>query len=316
MRLDASSLADMSAIHPDQVLRTLGLHAADSADAPTGGMSGSTLTRAVTDDGAPVIVKVSGFNSDAARDQAYRELAVYTEIAPEQAIPTPRLIADHRATTWTAIALAWHDPAPPAPAWSADEWSVFARALGRLHRDVRRVPAIFHRKRSTPTDPQGGLKSFAERLWHGPGDPERIRTVLNDLELLEGGARSGPVSFVHGDCHIGNVLTADRQFMLVDWQSARVGPSAADLAFTFTRAVPTGAAIPRDHTIAAYCDEVGVDVARTDQQITAHQILTLVRQYPEYAGFLDQVEVDRLRNELDELLGRWRSGGGRGSLTR
>ena len=301
------SLAAMSAIPPDQVLRILGLHAAGRADAPTGGMSGSTLTRAVTDDGEPVIVKMSGFDSGAARDQAHRELAVYTEIAPEHAIPTPRLIAYHRATTWIAIALACHDPAPPAPEWNADDWSAFARALARLHRDVHPVPTIFHRKHSTPTDPQGGLKSFAERLWHGPGDPERIRMVLDDLPLLEEVASCRPVSFVHGDCHIGNVLTADRQFVLVDWQSARVGPSAADLAFTFTRAVPTGAAIPRDNAVAAYCDEAGVDVAQTDQQITAHQILTLVRQYPEFAGILDQAEVDRLRNGLDELLGRWRS---------
>ncbi|MEU4362149.1 aminoglycoside phosphotransferase family protein [Promicromonospora sp. NPDC023987] len=302
----------MSPIHPDHVLRMLGLHAADSADAPTEGMSGSTLTRAVADDGAPAIVKMSVLDSDAARDQAYRELAVYTEIAPEHAIPTPCLIAHHRTTTWIAIALARHDPAPPAPEWSAAEWSAFAKVLGGLHRDVHPVPAIFPREHSMPAEPQGGLKSFAERLWHGPGDPERIRTVLNDLEPLEEVARSGPVSFVHGDCHIGNVLTADRQLMLVDWQSARVGPSAADLAFTFTRAVPTGAAIPRDYAIAAYCDEAGVDVARTDQRITAHQILTLVRQYPEFAGYLDQAEADLLRNEFDDLLSRWRS---RGSLT-
>jgi thiamine kinase-like enzyme len=134
--------------------------------------------------------------------------------------------------------------------------------------------------------------------------------VLDDLDLLEEAARRGPLSFLHGDCHVENVLhTSDQQPLLVDWQSARVGPSVTDLAFAFTRAVPTGAAVPRAHAIAAYCSEAGVDVARTDQQITAHQILTLVRQYPEFSSFLNEAEVGRLRGELDALLSRWRNRG-------
>ena len=305
-----SSLVDMSGIHPDQVLQILGLRAVTNADAPTGGMSGSTLTRAVTADDEPVIVKVSALDSDAARDQARRELAVYTTIAPEHALPTPRLIAHYRAAGWMAIAVTRHDPAPPAPEWSADDWGAFARMLGRIHRDVHPVPNLFQPRSSVAVDPQQGLEAFAERLWHGPGDLRRIRTVLDDLRLLEEAAGFGAVSFVHGDCHIGNVLhTADRRPMLVDWQSARTGPPAADLAFAFTRAVPTGASIPREHVIAVYCDEAGADVAQTDRQITAHQILTLVRQYPEFASFLGPAEVSHLRVELDQLLGRWRNPG-------
>lgn len=300
----------MNALQRDQVLRTLGVRAAGTAATPAGGMSGSTLTQAFTDDGEPVIVKVTVLDSDAARDQANRELAVYTELAPVHAIPTPRLVAHHRAATWMAIALARHDPAPPAPEWAAGDWSAFAKVLGRLHRDVHPVPDFLHRRRRPVTaGPQGALQSFAERLWHGPGDAERIRTVLNELELLEEVACSRPVSFVHGDCHIGNVLTADRQFMLVDWQSARVGPSAGDLSFAFIRAASTGADIPRDQAVAAYCEEIGLDVARTERQVTAHQLLALVRQYPDFSGFLNKAGVGRLRREFDDLLGRWGSGG-------
>ncbi|WP_460889311.1 aminoglycoside phosphotransferase family protein [Promicromonospora xylanilytica] len=273
-------------------------------------MSGSALTRAVTRDGEPAIVKVTVLDSDTARDQAYRELAVYAQLAPVYAIPTPRLIAHHRAATWLAVALAHHDPAPAAPQWSADDWGDLARILGRLHRDVRRVPNSFRRDDEARARSHGDLKTFARRLWHGPGDAARVQWVLQDLELLEQVARSGPASFVHGDCHIGNVLRgANRQPMLVDWQSARVGPSAADLAFAFTRAVPTGAAIPRDLALSAYCDEAGVDPAQTEQQVTAHQLLTLVREYPEFSGFLSTAEVAHLREGLDRLLSRWRSRG-------
>lgn len=273
-------------------------------------MSGSALTTAVTGDGEPVIVKVSALDSDARCDQAGRELAVYTQLAPEYALPTPRLIAHYRATDWIAIAIARHDPAPAAPDWGADDWCAFARILGRIHCDVLLVPNALRQEQPVRVDSRDSLKFFAEQLWHGPGDRERIRVVLDDLDLLEKVAGQGPVSFLHGDCHLENVLhTTDRQPLLVDWQSARVGPSAADLAFAFTRAVPTGAAVPRAHAIAAYCSESGVDVARTDERITAHQILTLVRQYPEFSSFLNETEVGRLRGELDALLSRWRNRG-------
>lgn len=305
-----SSLAGMSAPHPGQVLSTLGLRAADTDDNPSGGMSGSALTAAVTGDGEPVIVKVSALDSGVRRDQACRELAVYTQLAPRYALPTPRLIAHHRAADWIAIAIARHEPAPPAPEWGIDDWRAFAQMMGRLHRTVRQVPDALRQESPVRVGPQGNIKSFAEQLWHGPGDRERIRVALDDLVALEKAASQGPVTFLHGDCHVGNVLhTPDRQPLLVDWQSARVGPSAADLAFAFTRAVPTGAAVPRAHAIAAYCSEAGADTALTDHQITAHQILTLVCQYPEFSSFLGEKEVGRLRGELDALLSRWRNRG-------
>lgn len=295
----------MSSFPPAQVLKALGLRATDSADPPQGGMSGSTLTDAVTGAGEHVVVKVSPLHSDAARGRAHRELAVYRDLASEYALPTPRLVAHHQTADWLAIALTRDDPAPPAPDWTTDDWGTFARTLARLHRDVPPLP-----HRSEPEEPQQDRdtdpKAFAARLWHAPGDPDRIDTVLDDLGPLNEAARSGPVTFVHGDCHTGNVLrSADRQPMLVDWQSAGTGPAAADLAFAFTRAVPTGAAVPREHSLAAYCDEAGADAARTDRQVTAHQLLILVRQYPEFAAFLGRAEVERLRVELDHLIGRW-----------
>lgn len=300
----------MSTYLLDQVLHTLGLHPASGEHTPSGGMSGASLVRAETAAGERVMVKVSALDTEISRDQSTRELTVYTELTSRHAIPTPRLITSHRAPAWLAIALTVHEPAPPAPQWTVSHWEELARMLARMHGEVQPVPALLQHHRPERAVPQRELQTFAQHLWNGPGDDERIRAVLADLDQLEEVANSGPASFVHGDCHPGNVLHDENgRLLLVDWQSSGVGPSAGDLAFAFTRAVPTGAEIPRDRAIAAYCEEAGVDGAQTQRRITARQILTLVTQYPEFAGFLGEPEVRRLRAELDALLQRWTTRG-------
>ena len=182
--------------------------------------------------------------------------------------------------------------------------------LARMHREVQPVPALLQHRRPDRAVPQRELQTFAQHLWNGPGDDERTRAVLADLDQLDEVANSGPASFIHGDCHLGNALhDGSGRLLLVDWQSSAVGPSAGDLAFALTRAVPTGADIPRDRAVAAYCDESGADLAQTERRITARQILTLITQYPEFAGFLGEPEVRRLRAELDALLQRWTTRG-------
>ncbi|MCG7311298.1 hypothetical protein [Brachybacterium sp. ACRRE] len=41
------------------------------------------------------------------------------------------------------------------------------------------------------------------------------------------------------------------------------------------------------------------------RRVTAHQLLILVEQYPEYAAFLAPEGVERLRRAFDVLLGEW-----------
>jgi aminoglycoside phosphotransferase (APT) family kinase protein len=306
---DPAAPTAMSIFQLDQVLQALDLELAAGESAPEGGMSGASLARARTRAGEPVVVKFSVLDSDLSRDQAARELTVFTELAAEHGIPTPRLLASHRTASWQAIALAAHDPAPPAPQWIARDWEELGQLLGKLHSGVHPVPQQLRHRRSGNPVLRRDLPAFARQLWNGPGDDGRVQAVLADLDQLTEAAGSGPTSFVHGDCHLGNLLRdGSGRLLLVDWQSSGVGPSAGDLAFALTRAVPTGATIPRDQAIAAYCERAGVEVGPTDRRITAQQLLTLVTQYPAFAGFLGEAEVTHLRSALDMLLARWSAG--------
>lgn len=134
--------------------------------------------------------------------------------------------------------------------------------------------------------------------------------MLDARERLHDVVSNGPASFVHGDCHLGNVvLTADGKPLLVDWQSAHVGPSAADVAFALTRASAGSESIPRDLVIDTYSAAADIDPAAVHRAVTAKQLLILVEQYPEFAAFLGPDEVTGLRRAFDVLLEEWEERG-------
>ncbi|GAA1491316.1 hypothetical protein GCM10009626_40620 [Brachybacterium sacelli] len=91
----------------------------------------------------------------------------------------------------------------------------------------------------------------------------------------------------------------------MDWQSARIGTSAGDIAFALTRAAAETGAVPRDRVIGAYSAAAGVEPDPTRRAVTAQQLLTLVEQYPEFADFLGTRDIDRLRRTFDLLLSEW-----------
>ncbi|MFC5272854.1 phosphotransferase family protein [Brachybacterium sacelli] len=148
--------------------------------------------------------------------------------------------------------------------------------------------------------------SFQAALW-----AREIRCHLSvrqslHLDLLRGVVDAGPRTLVHGDSHLGNVVRSSLgQPLLVDWQSARIGTSAGDIAFALTRAAAETGAVPRDRVIGAYSAAAGVEPDPTRRAVTAQQLLTLVEQYPEFADFLGTRDIDRLRRTFDLLLSEW-----------
>ena len=299
----------MSTVSPREVLRSLGLQTAPGDAVLTGGMSGSSLISARTGAGVCVAVKVSTLDSETAVDQVERELGFYTQVAPVHAVPSPQLVGHHREEGWSAIALTRHEPSPPPDEWTREQWCELAQALGRLHSTVRSVPGVLSTPPPEDHTPYAEQLSSARRLWHGPGDDQRVAAVMRDLATLKETARTGPHSFVHGDCHTENVLVGrDGRLLLADWQSAHVGPTAADLAFAFTRAAPFGTAIAYHDVIAAYCETADVDAAVTARCVAAHQLVIHTAQYPAYADFLSEDQVAHLRTEFDRALEAWSSG--------
>lgn len=302
----ASSVGPMTVIDVDEVFSALGVIATEGAEPPEGGMSGATLLEGLTTSGAPVIVKVIGLSSPDQAAQGRRELCVYTEISRRIAIPSPRMVAAQETREWIALAVERHEPAEPAEAWTAAQWTDLASLLGLMHgtsRDVESVPPpldLQHRQE------REGVDSFARRLWNAPEDEKRLKRVTEDITLLRAAVDGSPHSFVHGDCHPGNVVrTSPGRPLLVDWASARVGPSVGDIAFALTRAAAVADSVPRHPTIDAYSAAAGVDADRTHRAVTAHQLLVLVEQYPEFADFLAPRDVDRLRRTFDALLREW-----------
>ncbi|OYN89352.1 phosphotransferase enzyme family protein [Parenemella sanctibonifatiensis] len=296
----------MAVIDANELFSALGLAAAEGADLPEGGMSGATLLEGLTTSGAPVIVKVIELSSPDQAGQGRRELFAYTELSRRIAIPSPRMVAAHETEDWIAIALERHEPAEPAQAWTTAQWTDLAGLLGRMHRTSRGVRSV-----TPPLDLQrrherDGPDSFARRLWSAPDDENRLKRVADDLTHLRAAVDESPHSFVHGDCHLGNVVrTSTGRPLLVDWASARVGPSVGDISFALTRAAASADTVPRHPAMDAYSSAAGVDADQTRRAATAHQLLILVEQYPEFADFLAPRDVDRLRRTFDALLREW-----------
>lgn len=293
-----------------EVLSVLALRT--DADAPElpGGMSGSHILGALTDRDVPVVVKVTALELPDEARRARRELEVYSDLSQRLPLPAPRLFASHSTEAWIAIALERHRPAPPASRWTTAQWVDLATTLGELHSNGCGMPGL-----PPPVDaviPRSAeeLRGFARQLWSGQGDANRLEAVFGTLDQLHEVVSNGPASFVHGDCHLGNiVLTDDGKPLLVDWQSAHVGPSAADVAFALTRAAADSGSIPRDRVIDAYSAAAGFDPATVHRAVTAQQLLILVEQYPEFAAFLGHDEIAGLRRTFDVLLEEWEERG-------
>lgn len=293
----------MPRIDVSEVLDALALRADIGAPELPGGMSGSQVLGAATDGHVPVVVKVTALELPEEACRARRELEVYTDLSQRLPLPAPRLVAAHSTDAWIAIALERHRPAPPASQWTMERWIDLATTLGELHgigvRALRLPPPV---DAGIPRSTEE-LSRFARKLWDGPGDADRIGAVLDAGDRLHEVVADGPASFVHSDCHLGNiVLTDDGKPLLVDWQSAHVGPSAVDVAFALTRAAAGSASIPRTPVIDAYSTAAGIDPATVHRTVTAQQLLILVEQYPEFAAFLGPDEVAGLRRAFDVVL--------------
>jgi len=81
-------------------------------------------------------------------------------------------------------------------------------------------------------DPLASARRYADAIIRNdPADAARIGNLLERAEeaLLRSGSRERAARIVHSDLHHGNVLTADRIY-LIDWEFAHLGDPLWDLA--------------------------------------------------------------------------------------
>jgi len=170
---------------------------------------------------APVVVRIAR-SADRLR-RVERELCVARWLAATgvpavrvyEEIDQPLLVDDHPVTFWHMVT--GGDPVP-------------------THVDLARLLAAFHAAGQCPCD----LASFdplrtsqsrlAEAVGVAPSDRDFLRArcaELNDqLQHLAFALPRGPI---HGDAHTNNLLTDRGQVVLLDFESAAVGPREWDL---------------------------------------------------------------------------------------
>jgi len=120
------------------------------------------------------------------------------------------------------------------------------RSLGMRLRALHTVPVpVDSPGKLARFDASAALRRYAEAIMHiEPRESIRIRDLLarGEAALVRSGSAAREPCIVHMDLHHGNVLTADRIY-LIDWEYAQLGDPLLDLACVmayYPRAVPHG----------------------------------------------------------------------------
>jgi Ser/Thr protein kinase RdoA (MazF antagonist) len=283
----------------------MGLSGGAQAVALAGSMSSSGVYR-VRLAGRDAVLKVSE-GEPAQRIEARRELRFYRDLAESIPLSTPQLLADADSEELTAMLLSVHRAAAPARTWARSEWLEAARQLAVLHsfEAPRRDPWI-HAPwvRGVLDDPPAGM---AIDHWSRTPAAGRAADLLDDPAALARALDAGPAGFIHGDCHVDNLLRDGDRLVWADWQAAGVGTCGIDLAFLFGRAYADGADPPVEAMVDEYVARRDVDPALLRRSMMAAELATLLFGWPAYMDHHTLYERDRITARLVQLAGDWLS---------
>jgi thiamine kinase-like enzyme len=287
-----------------RVVRSLGWAVDIDGSALAGSASGAGVYR-VQIDGHDAVLKVTGAGEG--RRNARRELAFYQSLADRVPVMTPTLLRYADNDDLTALLLSAHTPARHAREWDRSAWLEVARQLAALHsiplpdedpwidtpwlRQVLERPPI----------------SVAEGYWSGTDAADTIGPVLKAPGTLAEAFRATPDSFLHGDCHVDNLLREGNQIVWVDWQVAGAGSPAGELAFLWSRAQADGADLPYDAMLREYIAHREVDPALLRRALVAAEIGILLFGWPAYAAYRTQNERHRITRRLLQLVADWQT---------
>jgi len=291
--------------HQDDVERAvfaLGREVRVQGAALAGGASGSGVYR-VRIDGYDAVLKVS--TADGLQRNARRELTFYQTLAERVPVATPRLLDHADNDDLTALVLSAHTPARPAREWDRSEWLEVAAQLAALHsiRLPHEAPWV-HTPWLRRILDRPPIK-IAERYWSDTDAAESVGKVLDAPAALAAAVASTPDCFLHGDCHVDNLLRDGNHILWADWQVAGIGSPAIDLAFLWSRANADGADPPHAAMLHEYTAHRRVDLALLHRAVIAAEIGTTLFGWPEYAAYHTQNERDRITRRLRQLIADW-----------
>lgn len=272
----------------------------------TGSMSASGVYRVRTVEGEAVLKVSEG--SPEHRVEARRELAFYRDLAPDLPIATPRLLAGTDRQDLTAMLLTAHSPSPPAPDWRASEWVMAARQLALLHAFPAPQGGPWHHRPWVRAVLDRPPTEVAFDFWSATAAGEHVRDLLDDPAALGLALDEGPIGFVHGDCHVDNLLRDAGDLVWADWQVAGTGCCAVDLAFLWGRAHADGADPPLEAMVDEYLTGRPVDPVRLRRSMMAAELATFLFGWPAYLGLHSPEQRERMTQRLVRVAVQWRSG--------
>ena len=246
---------DLSA---DYLSEALGTAVTSWTTEPVGTGQMGDAFRVRTDAGPTAILKVAATDETSrATGLALRiyevEVGFYRQLADRLQISTPRCYAGDVEvdTGWFTLLLEDLAPAVQGDQIAGCDVAQVERALGELaglHRSGWQDPdlaALPWLNRATPESTaftaamvQGLYPGFLER--YGDALTARQREVCDALVARLPaylGRREGPMTVVHGDYRLDNLLFSDDRVTVVDWQTATWGPAMADTSYFLACAI-------------------------------------------------------------------------------
>jgi hypothetical protein len=241
------------------------------------------------------------------RGPARRELWCYRELPGRISVLMPTLLGWVDTVETTALLLSVHRPAVPATEWNRSAWLEVAGQLAELQATAPRpdtLPPDW--QLAILAEPSVDRIAMVSAYWAATdAAPAARRFIDAPAELAETLAAS-PISFLHGDCHAGNLLRDDAgRLVWTDWQGASVGHGIGELTFLWGRAATDGADLPREDMLRRYVEIRGIDLAEARRSALAAELGTLVFAWPEYASWNSPAARDRLTRRLLHLAAEW-----------
>ncbi|CAA9542744.1 MAG: hypothetical protein AVDCRST_MAG43-294 [uncultured Thermomicrobiales bacterium] len=269
----------------------------------THGMSGSQVCVARQEDGRACVLKVTSLRRDNDARAGHRELAFYRDLAERLPIRTPALLDHYEDHDVIAMLLSAHGEIRPAPSWDRRSWRALAVDLARLHGTAVPEPDRWKDDRSPFHALREPDMPVVDGFWRRDL-ASSLDAIIESRELLEQEILQTGECFVHGDCHTENILYENGALVWIDWQSARRGNPAMELAFLEARATPSGARIPPD-LLVTYCSERGINLERMRRSVIAAELGIFIFEWPPYAVFDTPAGTRRVRHRTRDLAGRW-----------
>lgn len=242
---------------------------------------------------------------DGEQQHARRELAFYRTLAEQVPVETPSLLRYVDSDEFTALLLSVHTPTPPAKGWDRSDWIRVADDLARLHSFT--LPE--RHEWTAPLWLEGVLArpplDVAVDFWTRTDAADSVDPVLETVPELAPALAALPEVFVHGDCHVGNLLRAGDRFVWTDWQATGLGSPAGDLSFLWGRAYADGADPPRAEMMREYAVLRGLDPVQLHRSLVAAELGTMLFGWPAFAHHHPRDEQDRLVRRFAELAHEW-----------